>query len=170
MHIASDPSWAQMESTVERKIPNVCRKRVGQRKVKVETSHMECRMQNSKGFTLVELMIAVAIIGILAAIALPAYNNYVTQARRTEAQSFMHELAMRQERYRATSSSYASTSQISANVDSLDYYSFSVVSPTATTYIIRGSAVGSQATADSTCSTLDLDQAASRSPASCWKK
>ena len=42
-------------------------------------------MQNQKGFTLIELMIVIAIIGILAALALPAYQNYVAKSQVTEA-------------------------------------------------------------------------------------
>ena len=41
--------------------------------------------KNQKGFTLIELMVTVAIVGILAAIAIPIYNNYITKVRIAEA-------------------------------------------------------------------------------------
>jgi type IV pilus assembly protein PilE len=53
----------------------------------------------SRGFTLVELVIVISLIGILAMIAIPAYNDSVTKARRTDGQSALMDLMVRQERY-----------------------------------------------------------------------
>src|SRR5688572_23692834 len=61
------------------------------------------------GFTLIELMIVVAIIGILAVIAYPSYNNYATQTRRSDAQVALTRIAAQQEKYRADCGWYATT-------------------------------------------------------------
>lgn len=57
------------------------------------------RLINHQGFTLVELLIALAIVALLAAIALPSYNEQVLRGRRADGKAFMLDLASRQERF-----------------------------------------------------------------------
>lgn len=65
--------------------------------------------QRQRGFTLVELMVTVAIVGILAAIALPSYNQYVVRSNRSAAQAFLMEIAQAQAQFMADTRSYAGT-------------------------------------------------------------
>lgn len=62
---------------------------------------------NLKGFTLIEMMIVVAIVGILAAVAIPSYRSHIVKAARVEAQTELLELAALQEKIFLNSNSYA---------------------------------------------------------------
>lgn len=63
--------------------------------------------KKNKGFTLIELMIAIAIIGILATIAYPAYQGYITRTKRSDAKVALLALQQAQEKYRANCATYA---------------------------------------------------------------
>jgi type IV pilus assembly protein PilE len=65
--------------------------------------------RRSRGFTLVELLITVAIVAILASIALPSYSQYVIRANRTQAKQFMEDIANREEQYLLDQRSYTAT-------------------------------------------------------------
>jgi prepilin-type N-terminal cleavage/methylation domain-containing protein len=63
----------------------------------------------SAGFTLIELMITVALVGILAAIAVPSYQNYVRQSNRAVAKSLLYENAQFMERFYSQNNQYDAT-------------------------------------------------------------
>jgi type IV pilus assembly protein PilE len=126
------------------------------------------------GFTLIELMIVVAIIGILAMIAYPAYQDYVTRANRAQGQSILLDAQLKQERYRSYNNTYATTSAelaaASLSFATDDNYTFSIVavSNAANSYTVRATATGTQLANDGDCSPMNIDQSNNLTPAGCW--
>lgn len=125
--------------------------------------------QYSRGVTLLEVLIVVAIIGILTVIAVPSYQSHITQSRRTEVQVQMMELKLQQERWRTTNPSYATLAELGGAPDN-EYYSITVSNNTVSTYLLTATAKGQQATNDVACKVLTVDQSDTKSPASnCWQ-
>ena len=124
------------------------------------------------GFTLIELMITVAVIGILAAVALPSYRSYVMRANRAAAQSHMLALASKEEQYKLDARAYTTTTgsgglALSPPPETVGAYTFSVtlVAGPPAGYTITATAIGNQASDGN----LTVDSAGTRSPAGKWK-
>lgn len=137
----------------------------------MHSSPFKCQMA---GFTLIELMIVITIIGIISAIAYPNYQEYVLRSNRSEGQAFLNDAAARQERYYAQNHTYADTYAklgYANNQSSSSKYTLGISNVTTTSY----SLTASPARTDSKCGNLTLNQAGTKGKsgsgtlANCWR-
>jgi len=108
------------------------------------------------GFTLIELMIATAITGILASIAYPSFQGPLFKARRTDGIAALMQLQLSQEHWRANHAQYASLGELrSATTSGLHYYQLSVSDATGSGFTAIATGTGAQA-GDKACHVLRL--------------
>jgi type IV pilus assembly protein PilE len=131
--------------------------------------------RTSKGFSLIELMVALGIVGILSAVAYPSYTSYILRTNRADAKAIMMESAQFMERYYSTNNTYVgavlfSTVVPKGAVGSRIKYnlSYQTGEPTATTFVLQ--AIPTTAQASDSCGTLTLSQTGAQTPttAGCW--
>lgn len=128
--------------------------------------------QAHTGFTLIELMIAVVVVGILATIAYPSFVEQVRKSRRADAMTEINKVVQAQERYRANNTSYGTHFIVSGGrfagvgiatdsgaattyTGTSGYYSMTMPASGTTSYTVTATAGGSQAS-DSKCTTLSV--------------
>jgi type IV pilus assembly protein PilE len=126
------------------------------------------RKHRSFGFSLLELLVTVAVISILATIAVTSYSSQVQKSRRTEAKSALLDLAGREERLFSTTNSYSSDEAFLGYATAAGtpmtnmpfgngYYQLTAVAPTASTYTLTANPVGQQA-GDTACGSFSVNQ------------
>lgn len=107
-------------------------------------------MRRPRGFTLIELMVVVAVVAIIAAIAVPSFVSQLKKSRRSEAMKSASDLQLREERYRASNSTYGTLAQVISPTTTTyyntanSYYNMSISGNTATGYVITATAKLSQ--------------------------
>ncbi|HET6602738.1 MAG TPA: type IV pilin protein [Xanthomonadaceae bacterium] len=105
------------------------------------------------GFTLIELMIVLAVVAIIAVIAIPAFTDQMRKSRRSEAVSSLQQMALLQERFRASNPAFGTAVQIGAPGSSESgYYNLAVTANSATGYTMTAAPTGAQA--GDSCGTL----------------
>lgn len=127
--------------------------------------------RHQSGFTLIELMITIVIVGILAGVALPAYQNSVKKSHRSAAQAEMLDIANRQQQYLLTSRGYATSfSDLGYTVaaDVAARYTCSLTANNTGLPTFTVSCAPTSVQSGSGFTTLTLDSTGTKSPASEW--
>ena len=139
---------------------------------KVETMKTT-QYKREKGFTLIEVMVVLAIVAILLALAYPSYVDYVRKSNRGDAQQLLMNWSVNQEIWRANNPQYATVAQLPA--PTADNYDLTIGNRSGTTYTLTATAKSGndqnndEARNGQSCATLTLDQNGAKTPAECWE-
>lgn len=144
------------------------------------------RLKQHRGFTLIELMIVVAVVAILATVAIPAYNDSVRKSRRGQAKADLMELAQNLERFHTVHNTYgpaggtpaftlpfAVSPREAAGGGGTAYYNLAITpaSHTASAFVLTATPVEGTSQASDSCGTLSITHAGQKSATGvgqCW--
>jgi type IV pilus assembly protein PilE len=114
----------------------------------------------SKGFTLIELCVTLAVVAILSAIAYPSFHKMVLKSRRSDAHVALMQLTQNQARWRASHTTYADLAQLNAaDISAQGYYQLAVKNISATDFELVATATSAQS-ADEPCQVLKIKNTA----------
>ncbi len=133
-------------------------------------------MRRNKGFTLIELMIVVVLVGLLARVAISSYSSYTKKSRRADAVNTLVAISMAEERYRANNATYGTLAQVwnSVSTSNQGFYTLSITNVTATSYTITATGTGTQSSdteGATACNSMVLtfsNGSITNTPAACW--
>jgi len=151
-----------------------------------EHAHKHLPRNRVHGFSLIELMIVIAIVSLLATLAVGGYRTYLLRASRTDARLALLAIQAAQEKYFLQNNAYAQDiatvvaappaglgiSLTSGGVTNSGKYTISFTSATATTYTVQAVATGTQAKDTPACLTFTINEQGARTPADstgCWR-
>lgn len=126
------------------------------------------------GFTLIEVMVVVVIVGILASIAVPSYLNYVRKSRRADAKTTLLQIQLEQEKWRGNNTTYGTLGNVWSGTDSIEgFYTIAVPSNTSSGFTATATPKAGGPQVGDSCGTFGAnedgaDYTGTYANAECW--